>query len=59
MDMKDIPDRRRRRYSRKLTVKIENETAERLDALRADGKDVPTFLRTVIAKAVGTLKRGG
>lgn len=57
MDLKNLPDRRRKRYYAILTLRITKESHEKVEYLRSIGKNVAEFLRPAVearlAKAPG------
>jgi hypothetical protein len=57
MDLKNIPDRRRKRVPKKITVAVSVEAFQNAEYLRAKGKNVGAFLNPLVerelAKAAG------
>lgn len=58
MDLKDLPDTRKRRFSRKLTLSISEEMYRAFEKIRLSGKDPNEFLRRIIGEALERLRRG-
>ena len=48
MDLKNLPDRRRKLYWRKVTIALTKESFEKVEFLRAQGKNVAEVLRPAI-----------
>lgn len=59
MEMRGLPDRRKKRFHDKISVALEKSEWDVVEEMRKNGKDVSEYLRPFIKRALSALKKTG